>query len=146
MPNRHTTHGGLLYAVGGIAAGFGDFGHIFRLAVEFKTDAGVNAFTSMIAWLATINGLILVFNLLPAFPMDGGRMLRAFLAQRMGHPQATQTAARVGQALALGFGLLGLVSNPFLLFIALFVYIGAEQEAAELQAAGRFALPPGWSG
>jgi Zn-dependent protease len=85
---------------------------------------------SILERLVAVNFFLGVFNLLPAFPMDGGRMLRAFLAQRMDYAVATQTAARIGQGIALILGFFGLLYNPFLMFIALFVYIGAEAEAA----------------
>jgi CBS domain-containing protein len=77
-----------------------------------------------------INVGLAAFNLIPAFPMDGGRALRALLATRMSHIRATDLAARVGRDLAIGFGLVGVVFNPMLVLIALFVWVGATQEAA----------------
>jgi Zn-dependent protease/CBS domain-containing protein len=82
-------------------------------------------------FLANIS--LVLFNLIPAFPMDGGRVLRAILAWRMGYPRATEVAASVGQVLAFVIGLIGLFTSPTLLFVGLFVWIGATQEANIVQ-------------
>ena len=80
-----------------------------------------------------VNVTLVLFNLLPAFPMDGGRIVRALLALRLEYTRATQIAATLGQGMALIFGFVGLFTNPFLLFIAFFVWIGAAQESSMVQ-------------
>jgi Zn-dependent protease len=88
---------------------------------------------SFIARLFAFNVVVTLFNLIPAFPMDGGRVLRALLAMRLDYVRATRIAANVGQVIAFLFGILGLFGNPMLLFIAVFVFIGAGQESAFVQ-------------
>jgi Zn-dependent protease len=83
--------------------------------------------------IMAVNIFLVVFNMIPAFPMDGGRVLRAFLATRTDYARATQIAASIGQGIAVLFGVVGLFYNPLLLFIAFFVWIGASQEASMAQ-------------
>lgn len=85
------------------------------------------------ARLLVVNISLVLFNLLPAFPMDGGRVVRALLATRLEYARATQIAATLGQGIALLLGFFGLFDNPFLLFIAFFVWIGAAQESSMVQ-------------
>jgi Zn-dependent protease/CBS domain-containing protein len=85
------------------------------------------------------NVFLVVFNLLPAFPMDGGRVLRSLLAMRMNYARATGIAAAIGKGMAAIFGLAGLFGNPMLVLIALFVWIGATQEATAAQMKSSFA-------
>ncbi|HNZ01986.1 MAG TPA: site-2 protease family protein [Anaerolineaceae bacterium] len=112
---------------------------ILLLAVLFLT-GGITTLadlnlqsSSFLVRLTMVNLSLALFNLIPAFPMDGGRVVRALLATRMEYTRATQTAATLGQLIAFGLGFIGLFSNPFLIFIALFVWIGAAQESSMVQ-------------
>ena len=92
--------------------------------------------------IMAVNIFLVVFNMIPAFPMDGGRVLRALLATRLPYPKATQYAATLGQGIAVLFGIVGLFYNPLLLFIAFFVWIGAAQETRLTQMKSAFSGIP----
>lgn len=85
-----------------------------------------------------VNIFLVLFNLLPAFPMDGGRVLRSLLALRLPYARATGIAATIGKGMAIVFGCVGLFVNPMLLLIALFVWIGATQEANAVEMRSSF--------
>ncbi|MCW5552756.1 MAG: site-2 protease family protein [Verrucomicrobiae bacterium] len=88
--------------------------------------------------LMLVNIFLVLFNLLPAFPMDGGRVLRSLLAMHLPYARATNIAAATGKGMAVVFGFVGLFVNPMLLLIALFVWIGASQEAGAVEMRSSF--------
>ena len=98
-----------------------------------------NSETSLALRIAAANLMLMTFNLIPAFPMDGGRVLRALLALKWSRSRATKIAASIGQIFAFALGFLGLFGNPFLIIIAAFVFIaaGAEADAAVLHDSAR---------
>jgi CBS domain-containing protein len=90
---------------------------------------GAFRWVHVLPYLASINLFLALFNMIPAFPMDGGRVLRAFLAAIMPYGRATAVAVGVGRALAWAIGLFGLLTgNILVILVALFVYVGAVQE------------------
>ncbi len=103
--------------------------YVVYVFVDASAVAGVLIYG--FGYLALLNILLFGFNLLPAFPMDGGRVLRAWLARRMPLHRATRIASDIGKGFAILFGILGLFTfNFILIIIAFFIYIGASQESS----------------
>lgn len=101
---------------------------------ELAASLGSVSWSGLLAYLTYANLLLGFFNLIPAFPMDGGRVLRSLLARKMNHARATKIAAQVGQGLALLMGLWGFISGSWtLVIIAIFVWMGAGQESQGAQ-------------
>lgn len=95
--------------------------------------AGLNqpSLETLLFWLLAANITLVLFNLIPAFPLDGGRIFRALLAMGLGYPRATRIASAIGQVIAIGLGLFGFLTGNFILvLIAVFIFFGAGQETA----------------
>jgi Zn-dependent protease len=108
-------------------------GMVYAVPALIRNPAVAGAWIFIFGYLGVLNIILCAFNLLPAFPMDGGRVLRAWLATRMPLHRATKIAADIGKGFAIVFGIIGLFSNPFLILIALFIYIGASSESTAVK-------------
>ena len=125
----------LAIAVAGpiVSVALGVISYVVFFVLPGTQSAAVESARFVFAYLALMNVALAVFNMLPGFPMDGGRVLRALLARTRPYARATQIAAEVGKVFAILLGLFGLfvAGNIFLAGLAFFIYIGAAGEARE---------------
>lgn len=99
---------------------------LLSFILALNTSGGISTFFLISAYF---NSILTIFNLIPAFPMDGGRVLRSIIARRTSYSKATRTAASIGKAIAIAMGIFGFFSvNIWLMLIALFIYLGASEE------------------
>ncbi len=120
----------VLAAATGAATVFGSLD-----AAALQRDTGAPSFGGLLIWLLEANLLLALFNMIPAFPLDGGRVLRSILAMVTNFQRATRIATIVGQLIAVALGVFGIASGNFVLaLVAVFVFLGAGQENAESQA------------
>jgi Zn-dependent protease len=121
-------------AAAGPAVNFAIAGVLALIGLSFGIFAGSGLSSVVLTGLLWANLMLGLFNLVPAFPMDGGRVFRAWAARRYSRVRATQMAAKLGRALALGFGLWGLFAgNPMLVLVAVFVWFAAGRELASVE-------------
>ena len=120
---------------------------IGRFGGQFLAAAGLLAPARVLVVLGGINLMLVLFNLLPSFPMDGGRVFRAWLTPKLGRLAATAVAAKVGRFMAILFGMWGLFTwNIFLILIAVFIYqaAGAEYRMVRMQESPPSPFWPPW--
>ncbi|MCS7144211.1 MAG: M50 family metallopeptidase [Archaeoglobaceae archaeon] len=99
---------------------------IISFLISLNTKGGISMFFLISAYF---NSILTIFNLIPAFPMDGGRVLRSIIARRTSYTRATKTASGIGKAIAIAMGIIGFFGvNLWLMLIALFIYLGASEE------------------
>ena len=112
-------------------------GSTTRTPIDLTLSSISPSWVGMLAYLAAANLLLGLFNILPAFPMDGGRILRALLALRLDYAKATGIAVTIGQALAIALGLFGFITgNLPMILVAFFVWLGASQEGGDVRSRG----------
>jgi Zn-dependent protease/predicted transcriptional regulator len=106
-----------------------------RGLLDSLDNLGQPSLPGLLVWLLAANVTLVVFNMIPAFPLDGGRVLRALLAMALGYRRATRLASAIGQIIAIGLGVFGLIEGNFILMlIAVFVFFGAGQETATAES------------
>lgn len=120
----------LWVALAGPAVSFALAGIFFALA-SLTGDWSPTTFVGALAWA---NLMIAAFNMLPAFPMDGGRIFRAALSRRLGYRRATEIAAKVGRVAGMAMMVIGLFTRPLLMLIGAFVYFAAGAEARQVRS------------
>jgi len=120
----------LRVALAGPAVSFALAGIFFGLA-SLTGDWSPSSFVGALAWA---NLMIAAFNMLPAFPMDGGRVFRAALSRRLGYRRATELAAKVGRLAGVAMMVIGLFTRPLLMLIGAFVYFAAGAEARQVRS------------
>lgn len=110
------------------------FGSLFGLNMHFDLNwVELTSLKDIVRIVMSLNFLLGLFNIIPAFPMDGGRVLRAFLATKMDYLKATEISVRIGQGLAIVFAFVGVLYNPWLIIIAFFIYMGGMGEYQSTQ-------------
>jgi len=131
MPEDWRQELGIALAGPAVSVALGVVSYAAFLVVPAGETVAVAALKFLLGYLALMNVALAAFNMLPGFPMDGGRVLRALLARNRPYARATEIAAEVGKFFAIGLGLFGLFGGGglFLVAIAFFIYIGAAGEA-----------------
>lgn len=132
----------LLVALAGPAVNMALVTALLPLALALSGPEALVTGDGLLPRLLWANVGLALFNLLPAFPMDGGRVLRSLLTMRSGVLDATVTAAQVGQVLAIAMGAIGLLGSPTLVLIAVFVWVAAEQEKQRVLASHAWRREP----